>query len=140
MTNEEKREVRKLLPWGIVAVVLMLTAVLLSSCSTTKYVEVETIRTEYKDKYCRDSIYLMDSIYVREKGDTVWMERWRTEYRDKWRTDSIFLRDSIQVPYPVEVIKKVEKKLSWWQQLKMNIGLFALGFFGVMLYRKIRRK
>lgn len=102
-------------------------ALLASSCRSTCYVPVETVRTEYKDRteHLRDSICLHDSITVVQRGDTVFKERWRTEYRDRWRTDSVFIErtDSVQVPYPVE------RELTRWQQAKQDVGGMAIGGF-----------
>lgn len=68
------------------------------------------------------------------------MTKWRTEYRDRIKTDSVIIRDSVQVPYPVEVIKKVEKELNWWQQLRMYLGNVCLiaivGWLAWMVIKK----
>lgn len=57
--------------------------------------------------------------------------------RDSVKVKHIIIRDSI--PYPVEVIK--EKKLSFWQSVKIEYGGFAMGvavalafILGLMIY------
>jgi len=45
-----------------------------------------------------------NSVFVKEKGDTLIMERYRYLYRDKFVRDSVFINDTIRVPYPVEVV------------------------------------
>ena len=62
------------------------------ACGTTKYIPIETTRTEYRDNYLRDSIYLHDSIFVKEKGDTLIVEKFSYLYRDK------IVRDSFSKP------------------------------------------
>jgi hypothetical protein len=116
---------------------------MLCSCKTT-YVPVQSVHTEYIDRVQRDSIYVRDSVYLRERGDTVFLEKWHTKYIERLRVDSFCKIDSVQVPYPVEVIKRVEKKLSWWQQTKMDIGgvalgalLLVIGYFGVKLFKSV---
>ena len=92
-------------------------------------VPVETIRTEIIHKIDtfiqKDSCVVKDSVFIHAKGDTVWYEKWHTKYIDRWkevvRTDTLIKNDSIQVPYPVE------KKLSRWQQVKMDVGGIAIG-------------
>ena len=103
------------------------------SCLTPQYIPVESVKTEYRDKILRDSVYLFDSIYVKEKGDTLIMERFRYLYKDKLIRDSIFMCDTIRVPYPVEVVKSVKAKrtLSGWQNFQIWCGRFAL--VGVLL-------
>ena len=106
------------------------------ACGTTKYVPVETTRTEYRDIYLRDSIYFRDSIFVKEKGDTLIVEKYSYLYRDKVVRDSVFINDTIRVPYPVDVIKEVKKPLTGWQnfqvwsgRIALAVGLFAIIFF-----------
>lgn len=123
-------------------VILMLA--LLCSCTATKYVPVETVRTEYRDHDVLrvDSVMLHDSVVIRSAGDTVLMEKWR--WRDRVSivrdTVSVTKTDSIQVPYPVE------KQLSRWERTKMDWGGWAMGMCAVVLIwvtasaaRRIRR-
>lgn len=82
-------------------------AVLLLVASCAKTVYVPQTKTEYVNSERVDSLYIHDSVFVRErvKGDTIYLtrDRWRTEYRDRLRVDTIIRTDSI--PYPVEVVK-----------------------------------
>lgn len=98
---------------------------LFGSCTTTKYVPVETVRTEvqYKDRVQKDSVHILDSVFMSVKGDTVFRDKWRIVYRDKFVRDTAYINrtDSVQVPYPVE------KSLTKWQQFKMDIGGWAFG-------------
>ncbi len=98
-----------------------------SSCSRTVYVPVtSTIRDiQYKDKIQYDSIHVLDSVLIREKGDTVTIFRYRDRYRDKFIHDTAYIckTDSVRVPYPVE------KELNKWQKIKMDFGGMAIGAF-----------
>ena len=96
------------------------------SCKTPQYIPVETTKIEYRDNFIRDSIFHYDSIYVKEKGDTLFIERYKYLYRDKIVRDSIFKTDTIRVPYPVELIKEVKKPLSGWQNFQVWCGRIAL--------------
>jgi ABC-type multidrug transport system permease subunit len=99
------------------------------SCRMPQYIPVESVKTEYRDKILRDSVYMFDSIYVKEKGDTLIMERFRYLYKNKLIRDSIFICDTIRVPHPVEVIKQVKKPLSGWQNFQVWCGRIALAIF-----------
>lgn len=123
---------------------LWLLLAILCSCSTVKYVPVETVRTETERvvDVQRDSIFVTDSVTIREKADTVFVTRWRTEYREALKIDTLqVLRvDS------VDTVIEVEKKLTKWQQTKMDVGagtlyavpiLIAVGLF--LLYRKLKK-
>lgn len=62
-------------------------------------------------------------IYTLVKGDTVYQHRYKYLYRylTTNRTDTILKSDSIRVPYPVE------KQLTRWQILRMELGGWAFG-------------
>lgn len=114
----------------IIAMVLVL-----SGCKTrTVVVTVPEVRTDTLiiTKAKRDSIWLHDSVYVSEKteNDTVWLEvkKWHTKYIETRTRDTIYIatHDTIPHPYPVEVIKEVEKELTWWQKTKMWVGGIAM--------------
>lgn len=102
------------------------------SCRTVKYVPVETVKvdTTYINKLQRDSIYMLDSVYVKEKGDTVLIEKYKYLYRDKLVRDTLYMAktDSIQVPYPVE------KELTRWQQFRINFGGWAIGIVIIAIF------
>lgn len=109
----------------------------LVACTRTLYVPVESVRTEYRDQYQRDSICQYDSVYFAVKGDTVWLEKYRTIYKNYLRVDSFIRTDTISIPYPVE------KQLSGWQQTKMNVGGWAIGalsgiFIACIVYKLFR--
>lgn len=101
------------------------------SCRTVKYVPVETVKvdTTYINKLQRDSIYILDSVYVKEKGDTVLIEKYKYLYRDKLVRDTLYMAktDSIQVPYPIE------KELTKWQTLYINLGKLFVGIIIVFI-------
>jgi hypothetical protein len=111
----------------------------LAACNKTIYVPVESVRTEYRDNYLRDSIHLRDSIFVMVKGDTVWIEKYKYLYVDKLKRDSIYLNDTIRVPYPVEIPVKVNY-VSGLQNFQIWLGrlLIAIvaGYFGIRYLRK----
>ena len=53
---------------------LLFLTIVISCKTTTKVVEipVETIKTEYIEQIKYDSIYHKDSIYIMQKGDTIY--------------------------------------------------------------------
>jgi len=114
---------------------LMLALVLITvGCTRMVYIPVESVKTEYINKMSIDSIYLYDSVYLKEKGDTIFMEKYKYSYRDRLRVDTVIQKDSIRVPYPVIV----EKKLTWWQKIKLEFAdwyllatVLVVGFFAV---------
>lgn len=111
----------------VMTVILSLLALaLLGSCTTTKYVPVPEYHTDtlLVSHNTHDSIYVHDSTYIKEKGDTVLIEKWHTQWRDRTVHDTIYQskHDSIPKPYPVEVTKEVPADLTWWQQTRLYIA------------------
>lgn len=127
--------------WGFWLFIILLAVGWLTSCTTTKVVTVEKVKTDttYITKHQRDSVWLHDSIQVSEKGDTIRIERWRTKYIEREVHDTLYhaKHDSVPVPYPVEKI--VPAELSWWQQARIhlaNILLFGLVIVGIIILGK----
>ena len=131
-------------------ILLAILSLLFSGCKSIQYVPVERVVTEYKTNTVHDSVYLEvlkhDSVIVEKLGDTVVISKWHTLYKDKLkeviRIDTLIKIDSVQVPYPVE------RKLTKWEQTKMNVGGVSIGiciaFVAIMIivflvkaYRKI---
>ena len=111
---------------GLVALALL--ALLLSSCGTTKYVEVPVTKTDtlIVTDHQRDSVYLHDSITIKAQGDTIWVQEWHTKYKLKEVHDTTIVatHDTIAKPYPI--IEYEEKPLSWWQRTIQYLGYIAL--------------
>lgn len=136
---------------GLVFVIASILFVLMLQGCRTKYVSVPEYHNVYVTKH--DTLTKHDSVYQKEfvdrfvKGDTVFLTKTKVDYRYKniYKTlyrDSI-KTDSVRVPYPVE------KKLSRWQGLKMEVGgwaicvlsvvvLGAIGYIIMLLVRKYR--
>lgn len=113
------------------------------SCRSVKYVPVETVKYDsiYINKVQVDSVYHRDSIYVVDKGDTVFLYKDRYIYKYKDRTDTLYVTntDSIQVPY------SVEKELTKWQKIKLELGGWTLGitliaFMAIVVLLKYRTR
>ena len=101
-------------------------ATMLLSCKSIKYIPVVTTKIEYRDNFVRDSIIRYDSVFVKDKGDTLILEKYRYMYKNRIVKDSIFINDTIRVPYPVEVIKQVKAPLTSWQSFQIWCVCFAL--------------
>ena len=125
MNNEEK--IYKGCFWSFVMFIVMIAIILLNSCSP-KVIYVPEYHTEVvtrTDSVVKiDSVHVKDSVMIKQAGDTIEIDRWHTEYKDRWRervvVDSFIKVDSVSVPYPVE------KKLSKWQQAKVDWGGWAM--------------
>ena len=101
-------------------------ATMLLSCKSIKYIPVVTTKIEYRDNFVRDSIFRYDSVFVKDKGDTLILERYKYLYKNRIVKDSVFINDTIRGPYPVEVIKQVKAPLTSWQNFQIWCGRLAL--------------
>ena len=126
---------------------IMAAAIMMVGCKSVEYVPVIEHRTDtvYQSKVVHDSIYQHDSTYIKEKGDSVYIERWHTKYVLKEKTDTLYESRVDSIPVPYEVVKEVEveKSLSWWQAMRMHIGgivvwlLLILAIYGILKWRKV---
>lgn len=116
-------------------IVVFLLCLMLCGCTTTKYVEVEKVRTDttYITKWQKDSVWLHDSIMVSEKGDTIRIEKWHTKYIEKQLHDTLYSATHDTIPVICEVEKEVPAQLSSWQKLLIKAGYLALAAFIVSI-------
>ena len=127
----------------ILLILGMLLCALLQGCKSVEYVPVIEHRTDtvYQNTVQKDSVFVHDSTFIKEAGDTFLMEKWHTKYvlKEKHDTTYISKTDTVPAPYPVEVIKEVPAELSWWQRLKMKVGgaaiILCLLAFAIWVWR-----
>lgn len=127
--------------WWVVALTVIVLC--LVGCKT-KHITSESVKTDtqYIDRFHRDSIFIRDSVYIREKGDTIWLTKWRTEYRDRFIHDTIYITKTDSINTIVEVVK--EKQLNWWQRFKLDaagwiIATMIVAILLYILYRKLKK-
>ena len=126
--------------WSMVVIIILLVLLMLTGCTTTKYVTVPEYHTDtlMVTKQQRDSIWLHDSIRVTEKGDTVRIEKWHTKYVEKQVHDTVYQSKRDSIPYPVEVIKEVQRPLTKTQIVMMIVGFVCTFLVIAYMGRKIR--
>ena len=134
--------------WAFIGMIVgVIIAACFCSCKSVQYVPVETIRTEIKHHH--DTVRIQDSTKnnvqtVIREADSAEIERLNTEYgfkldkaqktililrkelerqshsQQETKTDTAIIEKQVQVPYPIE------KKLSKWQQTKVDWGGWAM--------------
>ena len=126
----------------VAAAVGILLCALLSGCTTTKYVTVPEYHTDTLRQVTvrHDSVMVHDSIHVSEKGDTIKIEKWHTQYRDRIVRDTIYQSKHDSIPYPVEVMKEVPAKLTWWQQTRLHLANIVLWLLAVLTVIYVGKK
>lgn len=103
-------------------------------CTITKYVPIESVRTEYINKVEKDTVIINNDRLIKEKGDTIYIVNTKYVYKTKNKIDTILRIDTIPIIQEVEVIKEVNK-LKDWQVILMVLGG---GMVAVIGYKVIR--
>lgn len=129
--------------WFIYALCIVNCALLLVGCNSTRYVPVESVRTEWRERdverLTTDTV--TDTRLVWIKGDTVVDIRQRRERQRVEIHDTLIMerRDTVREPYPVE------RPLTRWERTKQEAGGAAIGiaaaalaFIIIWLIKKIR--
>lgn len=120
---------------GLVSFALL--AVLATSCGAARK-QIETIYlrdTTYISKVQVDSVFRRDSVFVKEKNDTIYI--YKEKVRDRYRLlrDTVYRHkvDSVYIDKVREV--KVEKELTAWQRFRLRgfwilaAAVAAIGFW-----------
>jgi hypothetical protein len=126
----------------LISICLALAALwFLCSCTTTKVVTVEKVKTDttYITKQQRDSIWLHDSIHVTERGDTIRIERWHTKYIEREVHDTLYRAKVDSIPVPYEVIKEVPRKSTWFERIMFCTGIISILCLILFVAKKIER-
>lgn len=113
--------------------ILAFLGIMLVGCTTVKEIPIETVKTEYKDKWHFDSIYLKENVYVYQKGDTIYKDSIVTKYIEKQVHDTVATHDTI--PKIVYQDKIVEKKVPQWWPVWLFCGFIIIGIIGYALYK-----
>ena len=118
---------------------LFLTTII--SCTTTKIVEVpiETIKTEYIEQVKYDSIYSKDSIYIMQKGDTIYNNKVQYLYKYKYLRDTINITDTIPKIVTIKDTQYVNQ-LYIWQKILIVIGIGFILYWIIKLVIYIKSK
>ena len=103
---------------------MLLLLLFLCGCRT-EYIPLDVVRYDSVmiEKLMRDSVFVRDSVYLKEKGDTIYKYKDRFVYVYKNRVDTFFVEKirEIEVPVPVE------RKLTWWERVKLNYAEWVIG-------------
>ena len=104
----------------------------------TEYIPIESVRYDSLmiEKLMRDSVFVRDSVYLMEKGETVYQYKDKYVYVYKIRVDTFYMEKIREVDVPVPV----ERKLSWWERIKMEYTEIVISvFIAVALVYALRK-
>ena len=111
-----------------------------TSCATRTKIEYRDRDVyHYVTKVEKDSVKesVHDSVYIHEKGDTVWFEKWHTKYVDKIvECHDTCWRDSLVTEYKETVKEVVKYPKTYW--LFLGISIISIIFAFVKVSRWLR--
>ncbi len=130
--------------FGIIRIVAVVAVMLpcFAGCRSVRYVPVESVRTDSIHTVVMrvDSVVERDSVFVELKGDTVRELRIKYQYRQSAVHDTVMVARTDTIYRIVET----ERKLTRWENLRMQAGLISLILLGLILlltlcYGKIKK-
>lgn len=145
----EKREwIFQIIAWASILAAVLALALFVTACGSSKPVVASENKTENRLANARetitDSIYLFkhDSVFVRDRGDTVFVDRWRCRIEYRAKTDTVYSRDSIYINRDLVQVSEVNR-LTGWQNFQVWLGRILISLLvltGVYLFIKQRLK
>ena len=129
----------------LIAFILFLFLLLLSSCKTTSNTAIVPVHSAThdtillsKEKY--DSVYIDRWQRIERKADTVFYDRVKTEFRYRLLRDTVYKTrtDTIPVVKQVPVIRK-ERYTPPFTKFLAGLGIIALGASVIVLLGKTLR-
>ena len=117
-------------------ILFFVSILLLTSCkTTTKIVEVpvETIKTEYIEQVKYDSIYII------QKGDTIYNNKIQYLYKYKYLRDTINITDTIPKIITVKDTQYINQ-LYTWQKILIVIGMGFILYWIIKLVIYVKSK
>ena len=116
-------------------IIILIAALLFMSGCSPRILVREVVRDSLIVRTKLDSVYLYekDSIFIKQKGDTVFFERWSIRYKDKLieKKDTTYI-DKVQVK---EV--PVPEQLNWWQRTQINLFWWLFSVIAIVIVWQI---
>lgn len=129
----------------LIAFILFLFLLLLSSCKTTSTSAIVPVHSATHDtiflrKVKYDSIYIDRWQRIERKADTVFYDRVKTEFRYRLLRDTVYKTrtDTVPVVKQVPVIRK-ERYTPPFTKFLACLGIIALGAISIFILFKFKR-
>ena len=109
---------------------IIIVALMLCSCRSTRYVPVEIIKTDtlYIAKLKVDSVYHRDSVHVETKGDsiTIYKEKYITKIEQLHDTIKVYSVDTVKIVIPQNTESSIGKSFNYTRLLFIILAIFTL--------------
>ena len=124
----------------VAALLVALLVTILPSCKTVDCVPEVEYRDSIRTEYIHDSIYSYerDSIYIHQKADTIYLEKYITRYKDvlKVERDTVWRDNTQTIVKEVEVEKPIAPFVKWLAWIGGFSILYVLIRVALFVYRK----
>ena len=117
----------------IIKILLSLLLLAFVGCSTVRRTGDTTLLSSDNsvERIMVDSVIVRDSVFVKEKGDTVFYTKYRTFYKEVLRVDSIVHRDTVFCDREVYVEQSAVTHSPW----RNVVTLLLWSLFLLLLWR-----
>lgn len=134
-----KKKINETFPDWILIWVFISLIFFLSCCKPIEKTVTKTeYKVEYRDKLQRDSIYMQDSVYIRDKGDTIWIEKFKYIYKDKLIRDTVNITDTVRVESK-ESFPVITNVIYWYQKYPMYLGYIVILLLAIYIGSKLKK-
>jgi len=108
--------------------IILICLLMFVGCRTITKVQTEYVTKDSiinHTQHLRDSIYLHDSVTIRQKNDTIYIAQTRTIYKEKTNavTDTIYID---KTDTAIETRTMTKKVVPWWCWLILCIAFVGL--------------
>jgi hypothetical protein len=119
MKTKTKTKTKQIV-WAII-LTLGLILFFATGCKSVQPVIIEKTKIEYRDRLRVDSIYNRDTVQIYGRNDTIFKDV--IKWRERFRVDTVSVVRIDSIPYPVDVIKEVNRLTKWqrWRLTTLNI-------------------
>jgi hypothetical protein len=119
MKTKTKTKIKQII-WAII-LTLGLILFFATGCRSVQPVIIEKTKIEYRDRLRVDSIYNRDTVQIYGRNDTIFKDV--IKWRERFRVDTVSVVRIDSIPYPVDVIKEVNRLTKWqrWRLTTLNI-------------------
>lgn len=109
----------------ILNILLAIFAIQLIGCTTIKYVPVTSVQKDsiYVSDVRKDSVLMWTDTNTKQQGDTTIIERTKIIKEIHHQNDVVY-KEKVDT---IREVVEVERKLTKWEQTKMELGGVAIG-------------
>ena len=113
----------------VVSIMLMM----LAGCRVINTESIDRMSTSTRDGHVLvDSIFLKDSVIIRETSDTVFLTKYHTVYKERWRMDTVVRCDTVYRENVVTAEKSGSYVSLWWLLIPFVVVMWKVGLFDLI--------